>query len=105
MIKNILNENEKITPNSKELEVLKEHFPACFNKDGSFDIERFKGFLSDKVDINDEGYELKFLGKNYARLLAALATTVGVLTEVPLMLFLVKIANSTKHWFPTKQGG
>ncbi|WP_312906992.1 ACR3 family arsenite efflux transporter [Tissierella praeacuta] len=31
---------------------------------------------------------------------AALATTVGVLTEVPLMLFLVKIANSTKHWFP-----
>ena len=33
---------------------------------------------------------------------AALATTVGVLTEVPLMLFLVKIANSTKHWFPSK---
>lgn len=31
---------------------------------------------------------------------AALATTVGVLTEVPLMLFLVKIANNTKHWFP-----
>lgn len=32
---------------------------------------------------------------------AALATTVGVLTEVPLMLLLVKIANSTKRWFPT----
>ncbi|NLY45793.1 MAG: ACR3 family arsenite efflux transporter [Tissierella sp.] len=31
---------------------------------------------------------------------AALATTVGVLTEVPLMLLLVKIANSTKDWFP-----
>ena len=31
---------------------------------------------------------------------AALATTVGVLTEVPVMLFLVKIANDTKHWFP-----
>jgi len=31
---------------------------------------------------------------------AALATTVGVLTEVPVMLILVKIANSTKHWFP-----
>lgn len=30
---------------------------------------------------------------------AALATTVGVLTEVPLMLFLVKIANNTKGWF------
>ena len=31
---------------------------------------------------------------------AALATTVGVLTEVPVMLLLVKIANRTQHWFP-----
>jgi arsenite transporter len=31
---------------------------------------------------------------------AALATTVGVLTEVPIMLILVKIANSTQYWFP-----
>lgn len=31
---------------------------------------------------------------------AALATTVGVLTEVPLMLALVAIANKTRHWFP-----
>lgn len=30
---------------------------------------------------------------------AALATTVGVLTEVPVMLFLVKVANNTKRWF------
>ena len=30
---------------------------------------------------------------------AALATTVGVLVEVPVMLTLVKIANSTTHWF------
>lgn len=33
---------------------------------------------------------------------AALATTVGVLVEVPVMLILVKIANSTPHWFPGK---
>ena len=33
---------------------------------------------------------------------AALATTVGVLTEVPVMLTLVKIANRTNHWFPSK---
>ncbi|SCP98330.1 ACR3 family arsenite efflux transporter [Anaerobium acetethylicum] len=31
---------------------------------------------------------------------AALATVVGVLTEVPIMLILVKIANKTPHWFP-----
>ncbi len=30
---------------------------------------------------------------------AALATTVGVLTEVPVMLVLVRIANNTKGWF------
>lgn len=30
----------------------------------------------------------------------ALATIVGVLVEVPVMLTLVKIANKTKHWFP-----
>ena len=30
---------------------------------------------------------------------AALATTVGVLTEVPTMLFLVLIANKTAYWF------
>ena len=29
----------------------------------------------------------------------ALATTVGVLVEVPVMLLLVKIANSSKGWF------
>lgn len=29
-----------------------------------------------------------------------LACTVGVLTEVPVMLLLVKFVNKTKHWFP-----
>ncbi len=32
----------------------------------------------------------------------ALATIVGVLVEVPVMLTLVKIANKTVHWFPAK---
>lgn len=31
---------------------------------------------------------------------AALATVVGILVEVPVMLTLVKIANGTRHWFP-----
>jgi ACR3 family arsenite transporter len=33
---------------------------------------------------------------------AALATVVGVLVEVPVMLTLVAIANRTRHWFPEK---
>jgi len=31
---------------------------------------------------------------------AALATVVGVLVEVPVMLSLVALANRTRHWFP-----
>ncbi len=34
---------------------------------------------------------------------AALATVVGVLIEVPVMLMLVKICLKTTHWFPMKQ--
>ena len=31
---------------------------------------------------------------------ATLVTVVGVLVEVPLMLYLVRLANNTRHWFP-----
>ena len=31
---------------------------------------------------------------------AGLATVVGVLVEVPVMLMLVRIANNTRSWFP-----
>ena len=31
---------------------------------------------------------------------AALATVVGVLMEVPVMLLLVKVSLKTQHWFP-----
>ncbi|MDG1443043.1 MAG: ACR3 family arsenite efflux transporter [Pseudomonadales bacterium] len=34
---------------------------------------------------------------------AALATVVGVLVEVPVMLSLVAFANRTRHWFPKEQ--
>jgi ACR3 family arsenite transporter len=34
---------------------------------------------------------------------AVLATIVGVLVEVPVMLFLVRIANRTTSWFPARQ--
>lgn len=70
MIKDIMIANEQVYPNSWEMDILKEKFPSCFCNDGSFDIERFKCFLSNKINVVGEGYELKFLGKNYARLLA-----------------------------------
>lgn len=81
MIKEIITANEIIAPNEREIAVLKEYFPTCFKADGSFDIERFKEFLSDKVNVNHEGYELKFLGKNYARLLASVDTTTVIIPD------------------------
>ncbi len=76
-----MNANDSATPNSREMAVLKENFPSCFKADGSFDIERFKEFLSDKIVVTGEGYELKFLGKNYARLLASIDTTTVVVPD------------------------
>lgn len=74
MIKDTWDKNENASANKKEITVLKEHFPACFKEDGSFDIERFKEYLSEEINVVNEGYELKFLGKNYARLLVTLET-------------------------------
>lgn len=75
MVKDIQQQNENATPNSKQLAVLKEHFPACFKADGSFDIERFKVEIETNTQVAQEGYELKFLGKSYAKLLASTDTT------------------------------
>ena len=62
MIKDIIDANNNVTVGAKEIEILKEHFPACF-RNGSFDIERLKEYLKDKIHVTEEGYELRFLGK------------------------------------------
>lgn len=81
MIKDIMKANESAAPNSREIKILKEHFPACFHSDGSFDLARFQEFLSDKVAVTNDGYEIRFLGKNYARLLASVDTTTVVVPD------------------------
>lgn len=81
MIKDIIDKNNSVTPGSNELEILREHFPACFKEDGSFDIIRFQEYLKDKVEVTDEGYELRFLGKNYARMLASHDTTTVIVPD------------------------
>ena len=75
MIKDILQNNENIQPAGRQMEMLRKHFPACFNADGAFDIERFRAEISTHTDVVQEGYELKFLGKSYAKLLASTDTT------------------------------
>ncbi len=80
MIKEIIDANNNVAVGAKEIEILKEHFPACFHN-GSFDIERLKEYLKDKIYVTEEGYELRFLGKNYARLLASLDTTTVIVPD------------------------
>ena len=75
MIKEIVDKNIEIKPNSKKLEALREYFAGCFTADGAFDIERFKDMMKDEVDISNEGYSLDFLGKDYANLIASIDTT------------------------------
>lgn len=75
MIRDIIQQNENTTPNSRQLAVLKEHFPSCLKADGSFDVERFKAEIAGTTNVVQEGYELKFLGKSYAKLLASTETT------------------------------
>lgn len=75
MIKQIIENNAEVKPNSQKLEALKEHFAGCFTAEGAFDIERFKVLMKDEVNISNEGYSLDFLGKNYANLIASVDTT------------------------------
>lgn len=83
MIKDILEANEVVNINDKEILALKEHFPSCFRIDGSFDIEKFTNrVLKNKVDIVREGYELNFLGKSYAKLLAATETSTVIKPDI-----------------------
>ena len=60
--------NEKIKPNSAFLNKLRRDLPEFFDNDGSFDLEKFKNQLKEK-NINElnEGYQLNFIGKDYAR--------------------------------------
>ena len=75
MIKQIIENNAEVKPNSKKLEALREYFAGCFTADGAFDIERFKDMMKDEVNISNEGYSLDFLGKDYANLIASIDTT------------------------------
>lgn len=82
MLKKILENNEQIKSNTRTLNILKEYFPDCFTKDEEFDIERFKNKIASDVNTVDYGYELNFLGKNYANLIASQETTTVIEPDI-----------------------
>ncbi|MBY7795645.1 site-specific DNA-methyltransferase [Vibrio fluvialis] len=61
------------TANSKQLAILKKHFPNCFDRDGNFIQERMLEIVNEnEVELSKESYSLNWLGKSYSRLLANL---------------------------------
>lgn len=75
MIKNIIGRNAEAAAGQKEIKVLREYFPQCFNADGEFDIEAFKAALPEGTTLTDETSGFNWLGKNYARMLTNMDTT------------------------------
>ncbi|MGJ3800261.1 DNA methyltransferase, partial [Limosilactobacillus fermentum] len=75
--------NETVRPNTAFLNELKDKLPEFFTKDGSFDLNKFRTQLKEKnVDELSEGYQLDFIGKDYARRQAGeMPTTVIVPDE------------------------
>lgn len=71
-----MSKEQKITTDikvpNKDLEALRLNFPQCFDKDGNFQLEKFKNNLTEKeINFSTESYGLDWLGKSYARLLAS----------------------------------
>ena len=66
-------EKQNITEEIKideNLEILKKYFPSCFDKDGKFNLEKFKEEINvKKLNLSKESYGLEWLGKSYARVL------------------------------------
>ncbi len=72
MIRNTSEHNEAIKPNDFEIERLRAALPEYFDGEGNFMIDRLQQALQDgDVDLTREGYELKFLGKSYAKYLTS----------------------------------
>lgn len=75
MIRDAQKHNENVTPKDFEIDVLMEALPHYFDGDGNFKMEKFQNMLQEEqVELSRESYELNFLGKSYARLLASLET-------------------------------
>lgn len=66
-----LNNNSTTTVNSKQLEILKNNFPQCFDKNGNFIVNKIEEIITNNgLELSKESYSLNWLGKSYARLLA-----------------------------------
>ena len=73
MIKDNLDFNQSVKPNTEFLEQLRQKLPEFFtssdsDKEAEFDMEKFQKALKEQnVEELSSGYQLDFIGKNYAK--------------------------------------
>jgi len=80
MVKDIIDANKNVDISEIKIKQLKDIFPGAFH--GEFvDFEYIKNQLKD-IKTSKEGYELNFLGKSYAKLLAALETETVLVPDI-----------------------
>lgn len=80
MIKDVIESNKNIDVSEIKTKKLKEIFPGAFHGD-NIDFEYIQNQLKN-VKVTKEGYELNFLGKTYAKLLAALDTETVIVPDL-----------------------
>lgn len=75
--------NEAVRPNSAEIERLRLAFPEYFDAQDAFRLDRFEQMLkSEAINLSREGYELRFLGKTYAKYQAGLESETVIVPDM-----------------------
>jgi adenine-specific DNA-methyltransferase len=83
MIRDAHEGNDAVAPNDFEVARLHAALPEYFSKDGGFLLDRLQETLRvGDVSLTREGYELKFLGKSYARYLTSTKTTTVIVPDL-----------------------
>lgn len=83
MIRDAREANEIAKPNDFEIMRVRAALPEYFDKDGGFMLDRLQDALrAGDVSLTREGYELKFLGKSFAKYLTSTKTETVVVPDL-----------------------
>ncbi len=83
MIRDAHEANDTVAPSDFEIARIRAALPEYFTKDGGFMLDRLQDALrTSEVSLTREGYELKFLGKSYAKYLTSTKTETVVVPDI-----------------------
>lgn len=83
MIKDNLDYNQGVQPNTAKLEELKRKLPEYFTTAGNFDLDKLRDDLKkNNLDELSSGYQLDFIGKDYAKKQAGERPSTAIVPDV-----------------------